>query len=1345
MYNDDDNTIVLTELKAKHSGHDVIFPICIPHINYKTGIHTKAYFFLGNIPNDVFSAIKRGTPAKDSRYTEWSSKDKDTIKDYYGSQWKSYLTAPNLSTKEINQQYSIFLGGAKLHAPKVKEFTDEDFTSDAPTMKFVKKDNFNYSFTSEPVYTRISIDKEDTIATIKLKLQSISGIQIYRQHLFYYLNGEGPIVSYKITTNDIPINVKWQDLNNNVVLAGIGMDQLLIDTKSCNVLAEDEFISFNKISGIFPNIYFIDFYSVFNRDNDQIIDILQDKQQFSILYYGCIVKFWPMLLPELAKVSIENPNELVTSNHILCKDQQKLIERFEFVNDHDFEKVAEKQYNITVTRANVKITPSGRNCVINLRSVFDWIKTDEKLVAMRLFLDSDILIRRSKRHFSSYKLVVREQVDRLLESYLAKNTLLLLIRHNKTNDKIIVMKLSVNGQYIVSSTWLEDDNIKFENIVRDISIHTSGIITNINKMGVAAFPLGGQIVSNSSNTSLGMITCTIFWPYVISNSGFREIRNLYKDYEVNGLIETNSIQQHNVFLFNFKYNISSYDPKFLQGMWEKLGNTNTYAYLLNDQLLNMWNSTFSGRQVKILHRVTDIRIEIIGANHLDEFNYIRNFVLLVLEENKKMLVGIVDKVATQNNLRKLQEQDPNLYDTKKYDKEAEVYARLCQSDRQPRILLKGEKMPKNVTKFWNFTTNTPAYYTCDNKKYPNFGFTVEGHPKGFCLPCCRKSDSMRNSKAELIIDTCLKDYKYENNDLYSKHILQYGKTISDYRIADCPKEISDGILLDCIDKSYSFKLIGTRQYSRAVENAGYMFSIAHALADDELDIIEDIAEYVRELVDYNTLGGGLGAVFDSSDELADCILQSFNDSTELTKFSVGGKAENWQAIIKDIVFDLYDVAIIDFIDKNENLSKETNTEIIMNITARAEKIILLFTNMTGTYLIGGMKPGQYLRSLKIEKWKVSRRWFCEDMKSYLSDDVVTSDSIENIKDSVYKTIYKFYKETDNFSIYSVVNDSHGYTVVKALLNMKNTCYGAILSKNGKKYYIPLNYSTYPDVEIDYEPRDFMNTREEVEELMHDFGFKKYKNLVRDSKLCGYMLENKLCMYFTPVSTSETEFINIPYDQLEIDKLIIEAARNDIQEPEKLELDFSNKMYSLFIIEFATIVKNNKNLKMREKIAKIIESFTIKNAILIKEQLADLHLSFGDTNIIKDIIKENFNHKEKAIQILNDVKFEFDTILIDEIRASGQVDKIRNIMKNVCILGEDATELSNIIVSCTEDTSIEQHHCKARKLKISAKNFDIFCELLLADIKNTSKHILLLSSSAILDPYEFIVYPSERII
>jgi hypothetical protein len=622
---------------------------------------------------------------------------------------------------------------------------------------------------------------------------------------------------------------------------------------------------------------------------------------------------------------------------------------------------------------------------------------------------------------------------------------------------------------------------------------------------------------------------------------------------------------------------------------------------------------------------------------------------------------------------------------------------------------------------------------------------VEGHPKGFCLPCCRKSDSMRNSKAELIIDTCLKDYKYENNDLYSKHILQYGKPISDYRIADCPKEISDGILLDCIDKSYSFKLIGTRQYSRAVENAGYMFSIAHALADDELDIIEDIAEYVRELVDYNTLGGGLGAVFDSSDELADCILQSFDDSTELTKFSVGGKAENWQAIIKDIVFDLYDVAIIDFIDKNENLSKETNTEIIMNITARAEKIILLFTNMTGTYLIGGMKPGQYLRSLKIEKWKVSRRWFCEDMKSYLSDDIVTSDSIENIKDSVYKTIYKFYKETDNFSIYSVVNDSHGYTVVKALLNMKNTCYGAILSKNGKKYYIPLNYSTYPDVEIDYEPRDFMNTREEVEELMHDFGFKKYKNLVRDSKLCGYMLENKLCMYFTLVSTSETDFINIPYDQLEIDRLIIEAARNDIQEPEKLELDFSNKMYSLFIIEFATIVKNNKNLKMREKIAKIIESFTIKNAILIKEQLADLHLSFGDTNIIKDIIKENFNHKEKAIQILNDVKFEFDTILIDEIRASGQVDKIRNIMKNVCILGEDATELSNIIVSCTEDTSIEQRHCKARKLKISAKNFDIFCELLLADIKNTSKHILLLSSSAILDPYEFIVYPSERII
>lgn len=1375
----EEEPLILTELKSKHSGHDVIIPICIPHINYKTGIHTKAYFFLGNIPNDVYAAIKRGNFAKDKRYTEWSSKDRDIIKDYYGVHWKSYLTAPNLSTKEVNQQYSIFLGGSrrdndinqsgdvfdfhaaktlnsnKNNAAKSREFTDDDFLNIDNTTVFkksTKSAQFNYTFSSEPVYSKLSIEKEDTIMTIKLKLQAISGIGIYRQHMFYYVNNEGPIVSYKIVTNDIPINVKWQDLNNNKILADIGMDQLLTDTKSCSVLAEDEFTSFNRIAGIFPNLYFIDFYSVFNDENPLLTDILQDKQQFTILYYGSIIKFWPMLTPEFAKMAIENPTEM--ANHsILNINHQRLLDKYNYINELDFENVRD-DYNITVTRANIKVTPSGKTCVLNIRSIFDWLKTDEKIVAMKLFLDSDVTIKKVKRHFSSYKLIIRESIDRLLEYYLAKNTLLFLIRHSKTSDKIIIMKLMINGQYIVSSTWVEDDNVKFENIIKDISVHIIGTINNINKMGVAAFPLGGQLVSNSANTTLGLITCTIFWQNVISNSGFKELRNLFREYELYGIIEALGIQHHNSYIFNFKHNISNYDIKTVQMMWDKLSNSNMYVYLSSEQYYDVWKNMFAGRQVKILHRVTDIRIEIMGANHLDEFNHIKKFILSILENNRKMLVKIEDKVNTQNNLRKLQEQDPNLYDTKKYDKEAEVYARLCQSDRQPRILLKDEKLTKGVIKYWNFTTNTPAYYTCENKKYPNFGFTVEGHPKGFCLPCCRKSESTQNSKAENILETCLKEHKFENNDLFSKHILQYGKPIYDYRIADCPKEISDGILLNCIDKNYLFKLIGTKQSSKAIENAGYMYSIAHALSDDEMEIIDDIVEYVSDLVDFNTLGGGLGGVFSSSKELAECIRASFDDSEELTKFSVGGQAENWQRIIKDIVFDLYDMAVIHFEDLNENLSKEADTNIVMNITMRAEKIVLLLTNTTGTYLIGAMRPGQYLRSLKIDKWKVSRRWFCEDMSNYTVDaDEAEEDNVDNdrilplnkVKDTVYKTIYKFFKENDSFNIYTIMKNLHGYEVEKVLLNMKNTCYGVVLTKNGRRYYLPLNYSTYPDIDIDYEPRDFINTREEVDELLRDFSIKILRVLMRNDKECGYMLENKLCVYFELAAAKKIikETLNIPYDQLELDKLIIEAARNDIQEPEKLELDFSNKLYSLFVIEFATIVKNNKNLQMREKISKIIESFTIKNAILIKEQLAELKLETGDINIIKDIIKDNFNDKKKALNILDDIKFDFDNILINELRESpNKLTKIKNIMGKVCIIDEDATDLSNIIVSCTEDTSIEQRHCKNHKLKISAKNFDLFCNLLIADIDNPSKHILLLSSSTILDPYEFIEYPTE---
>ena len=76
-----------------------------------------------------------------------------------------------------------------------------------------------------------------------------------------------------------------------------------------------------------------------------------------------------------------------------------------------------------------------------------------------------------------------------------------------------------------------------------------------------------------------------------------------------------------------------------------------------------------------------------------------------------------------NKLKLLKAKDPELYIFKKFGSDA-VYSRICQKNHQPLIYDEEEwanleaKLKKKAIKFWNYTTNRPAYYLCDNPKIP---------------------------------------------------------------------------------------------------------------------------------------------------------------------------------------------------------------------------------------------------------------------------------------------------------------------------------------------------------------------------------------------------------------------------------------------------------------------------------------------------------------------------------------------------------------------------------------------------------------------------------------------------
>ncbi len=89
--------------------------------------------------------------------------------------------------------------------------------------------------------------------------------------------------------------------------------------------------------------------------------------------------------------------------------------------------------------------------------------------------------------------------------------------------------------------------------------------------------------------------------------------------------------------------------------------------------------------------------------------------------------------ANASRLKILKDNDPVLFKPPGND----FYSRKCQGDRQPIIVQKGTK---GSLAYWNFTRNEPEYYACNSKTHKYVKFLTGLHPKGYCIPCCKKKN-----------------------------------------------------------------------------------------------------------------------------------------------------------------------------------------------------------------------------------------------------------------------------------------------------------------------------------------------------------------------------------------------------------------------------------------------------------------------------------------------------------------------------------------------------------------------------------------------------------------------------
>lgn len=1437
-------------------------PLYVAQVNPKTGTNMAVYFFLGSVPKNVLAAANNGVPQADPRILKWNAKDAAILEKFYGRGWKKLLTAEDhtinesITDKKDLPLFFSYIGGKKVkedigndEKEDITDIADNDEKEDIDNtdLEFFEKDNAivdffeneetgenselyeniklfdeSHSNTSNnyistmikdvkaTVYLPIAVYPEDTIYDLKLKIYAATEIDFYRQHIFYYINGEGPATPYQFNVDNVPLYINYKDLyKKENTLCNIYIDSFLEQRRDgIQIKAMDTFISLQITEGVRVNgVYFIDLYSVLvplnypNRPQDNLSQILKDKYNFDILYYGAIIKYWPHLSMDILNTALTYP-EKMGMHLLLSYNLKKIKERFELEKiianlaiNYDFNP------NISIISATVHIFSKSAKVRCLIRNIFDWIETDQTILMLNAKFDIEsallsesgmslvsinerqgefISITGLKRYITSKNPKYNEITQWFLNNRVESNTVMLAImRKDAIRLPFIYLILYSNGEYKITGEWEEDDKVNFNKIIEELSTITKPIIQKINSMGVAAFPSGGEyyIINNKSDAVLRYITGTILYPRYFSDAMFNTLKKKIKLLENANIIKIKNIQNPDTISFLFVKGIIAYNLKLADRAEyaNKKGDfLNQYAYLYNNIVFHRWTTSFSGRLVKIYHRATDIKIEITNADNINEFNLIKRYIYSYIDYiyNNYKNVEKNETTSPKKKLKKLQENDPNLFDLKKYSANNKVYSVLCQSDRQPFSYTESEiksfsdAKKKKLIKYWNFTQSVPAYYECPHSKFPHLSFKPNQHPMGYCIPCCNMAKPPHNSKTAKMYEHCLLHKKGDviKAEDISKHILSYGKYINVGRISEISKEIRDELFLDKLDKNNMLYLVGVEQFLPSVNDAGFTYSIIYLIKDKKQTMdakIKELVSYVRDMkTNFYQLGNGTGMLYKSSDDLADDILNIFIYKKEITAMveKSGQIVSSWRLILIDLIKIIYNINIIIFTEEESSglFSIECCGDFIFN------NLIFILNNNNGFYPIISTNIKLFIKHLS---------------NFQPTEDICTRQF--NKDDKIYTTVKNIFTNNDNnlsiaplLEIENALLSEKMYKITALVINLRNFCYGVLISdkKNNEEFYFPINYSYYTFMDkykIVYDPivekyiPNLATVGNFIKKLKLDI-LPEYNIINNNNVYIGFKSQN-ICYLFkeqnTPINTNIPNII-FPYSTLDINNEILKYIKNGNKTNTIIDTYKSalvrNRLYKYFIAEFSSILMNDKNIEFRKTLISILSEtkFDSSNSLTaLRIKLIKFLKDYpNDLIIIKDIISKSFlaashNPLANIIKYVNSTYFEFDKQQLYNLKSlehSALIKQLKILLSNnILISNEKNNETGNLYTSCSDTSSIFKNQCKNNKLIVPTDAIEDFYSILAMDIKNPTKTKMLTSLSAgIFDSMEFIYRENE---
>ena len=1335
-------------------------PLKVYKLNKRSEVITTYILLNDSIPKKIISSISNCD--FDGKVNTWNYTDSKVLEDFFGKQYLEKLnptTGYNSFKSNLSDKFNIYsnlvfnaetthtTGGAvKISFDSKTELlqTCSDFTN-YPFLAAVYNGKKTVIGGAEKkksniIYEIMNIHDEDSVYDLKQKIFMITGIDMFRQHIFYNINGEKNNKSYIIYINGTQQSVVFSNMYNtsNRKLLGVPIDDYFYANKeSITIINNDKITFMRMINNIYiSDIYMLDLYDLTNplEESEDLTLVINDKVKLELLYYGFIIKLFPQLTLIVYKNLMSNanvnyPNLIFTQNKIrkIYDKQNELIKIKDKYKTTD-------NINVSITYANIKVNSINSSTLVLVRNIVDLFRLDKEVIALsgRILIDSSSLLESNykisnnirystefpvtviKKHLSYFDLktsvknskneTVINRTNLNIDNLLDKN-----LKYNSVNlfiylDKIITINLSSDGSYNVYYKWEESDNIDYNSIKANIAPVVNGPIKKLNELKSLIFPIGGKYKTIDEFTDLNInnIDICFYWNNSITETQFKELKVKFAEYEHCDIVSIKGIHISGAYVVYFKKGITSKNEIMLKGL------TNQYSYLSDEVDYEKWEDACKGATVKIYHRIMDVKIEILNVSNQYEFNIIKSFILSILNGIPKSTDKIIK--SNKSKIKQLKELDPELYDLKKYNKKLPVYSVICQSEKQPVIYSKSEfsliPKSKKITKYWNFTKNEENYYECPSATYNTLNFRTGIHPKGYCIPCCKKKSTISKTT-----ENCLK-YKIVNDDVIESknYILSYGKPLQSGRISRMPE-----IIYNLLEDTNLF-MIHALQSTRNMKYAGLLFSIARCIDEDYNVFIDDICGTIMTMSNYYVIGHGSCSIFDSAADLCGAIKNAFLGTSEIySPLSTGSILSDkiWNDIIIHLTYITYNYVVVIF-DNGEETTGPVNIiitpENLKNIEDPEVKLILL------------MKQNEFIYPIV----KIYDTTFPELIEAIHEDYV-----------KIIKTIFKITEDGTGLSkknIDAFLSKNTDYKFLCQLSNVRGQGYGIVVKKDGIDLYIPSKYYIIDTNEKTvYGVRPKPTSKKIVDEFIAKFGI-GIVNTFSDR----YEVDDNLYFYFEVDEVGD-------YDHLDIDREIFAyLTKNKVEDQSKLkQIKYKNNLYDLFCIEFATLISKEKNVKMREKIFKLFKNIDISDSNIIKyikTELIVLLPNEDDVQKLLSLIRLNINSVDntylKLKHAIEETKFDFDNLLLYNLDSKSFEEKVEilyKLMESRIMISSEIGELDNIYTARGDD----------KKLTIPNDKFNSYCNLLATDLENRDKKFLVHKiTSGIIDSLNFTKYKNE---